>query len=325
MNQRKLKERKIMRYKKFGKTGLEVSQICLGTWGIGGAGWDAYSDEERMDAIKAALDCGINFIDTAAAYNAGKAEQYIGETLHHLGARKDVVIATKCGNKYVDGKYIRCGSESLIRRQCEESLKNLQTDYIDLYLVHWLDPNVSMEETIGTVAQLKKEGKILHAGVSNFTKEQIEEASKYCEIEAYQPQYSMLDGDNEETIRWAADRGMGVMTYGTLGGGILTGSYRKIQTFGETDNRNRFYPYFREPLFSKVMELLKVMDAIAAERNVPLAQIAVNWTLQQEFISSCITGAQSRRKVEENCAGLNWNLMDEEIICLNKAIKCYRQ
>ena len=278
-----------------------------------------------MDAIKAALDCGINFIDTAPAYNAGKAEQYIGETLHHLGARKDVVIATKCGNKYVDGKYIRCGSESLIRRQCEESLKNLQTDYIDLYLVHWPDPNVSMEETIGTVAQLKKEGKILHAGVSNFTKEQIEEASKYCEIEAYQPQYSMLDGDNEETIRWAADRGMGVMTYGTLGGGILTGSYRKIQTFGETDNRNRFYPYFREPLFSKVMELLKVMDAIAAERNVPLAQIAVNWTLQQEFISSCITGAQSRRKVEENCAGLNWNLMDEEIICLNKAIKCYRQ
>ena len=86
MNQRKLKERKIMRYKKFGKTGLEVSQICLGTWGIGGAGWDAYSDEERMDAIKAALDCGINFIDTAPAYNAGKAEQYIGETLHHLGA-----------------------------------------------------------------------------------------------------------------------------------------------------------------------------------------------------------------------------------------------
>ena len=278
-----------------------------------------------MDAIKAALDCGINFIDTAPAYNAGKAEQYIGETLDQLGARKDVVIATKCGNKYVDGKYIRCGSESLIRRQCEESLKNLQTDYIDLYLVHWPDPNVSMEETIGTVAQLKKEGKILHAGVSNFTKEQIEEASKYCEIEAYQPQYSMLDGDNEETIRWAADRGMGVMTYGTLGGGILTGSYRKIQTFGETDNRNRFYPYFREPLFSKVMELLKVMDAIAAERNVPLAQIAVNWTLQQEFISSCITGAQSRRKVEENCAGLNWNLMDEEIICLNKAIKCYRQ
>ena len=116
-----------MRYKKFGKTGLEVSEICLGTWGIGGAGWDAHSDEERMDAIKAALDCGINFIDTAPAYNAGRAEQYIGETLHCLGARKHVILTTKCGNKYVDGKYIRCGSEALIRRQCEESLRNLQT------------------------------------------------------------------------------------------------------------------------------------------------------------------------------------------------------
>ena len=170
---------------------------------------DAHSDEERMDAIKAALDCGINFIDTAPAYNAGRAEQYIGETLHCLGARKHVILTTKCGNKYVDGKYIRCGSEALIRRQCEESLRNLQTDYIDLYLVHWPDPNVSMEETIGAVAQLKKEGKILHAGVSNFTKEQIEEAGKYCEIEAYQPQYSMLDGDNEAVIRWAAAQGMG--------------------------------------------------------------------------------------------------------------------
>lgn len=145
-----------MRYKKFGKTGLEVSEICLGTWGIGGAGWDAHSDEERMDAIKAALDCGINFIDTAPAYNAGRAEQYIGETLHCLGARKHVILTTKCGNKYVDGKYIRCGSEALIRRQCEESLRNLQTDYIDLYLVHWPDPNVSMEETIGAVAQSRK-------------------------------------------------------------------------------------------------------------------------------------------------------------------------
>lgn len=268
-----------MRYKKFGKTGLEVSEICLGTWGIGGAGWDAHSDEERMDAIKAALDCGINFIDTAPAYNAGRAEQYIGETLHCLGARKHVILTTKCGNKYVDGKYIRCGSEALIRRQCEESLRNLQTDYIDLYLVHWPDPNVSMEETIGAVAQLKKEGKILHAGVSNFTKEQIEEAGKYCEIEAYQPQYSMLDGDNEAVIRWAAAQDMGIMSYGTFGGGILTGTYREVRTFGETDNRNRFYPYFREPLFSKVMELLEVMDAIAAERGVPLAQIAVNWTL----------------------------------------------
>ena len=99
MNQRKLKERKIMRYKKFGKTGLEVSQICLGTWGIGGAGWDSYSDESRMDAIKAAVDCGINFIDTAPAYNGGRAEQYIGEVVHKLGVRKEAMMRCSCWNR----------------------------------------------------------------------------------------------------------------------------------------------------------------------------------------------------------------------------------
>ena len=167
-----------MKYTKFGKTGIEVSKMCLGTWGIGGAGWDNYSDESRMDAIKAALDCGINFIDTAPAYNAGKAEQYVGETLHKLGARKEVVISTKCGNEFIDGKYVRCGSADKILRECDESLQNLKTDYIDVYLVHWPDPNVAMEETMDALNQLKKQGKILHAGVSNFTKEQMEEAKR---------------------------------------------------------------------------------------------------------------------------------------------------
>lgn len=312
-----------MKYTKFGKTGIEVSKMCLGTWGIGGAGWDNYSDESRMDAIKAALDCGINFIDTAPAYNAGKAEQYVGETLHKLGARKEVVISTKCGNEFIDGKYVRCGSVDKILRECDESLQNLKTDYIDVYLVHWPDPNVPMEETMDALNQLKKQGKILHAGVSNFTKEQMEEANKYCEIEAYQPQFSMVDRDNEELIRWAHAQDMGVMTYGTLGGGILTGKYRELKTYEANDNRNRFYPYFREPLFSKAMKLLSVMDKISKERNVPLAQIALNWTLKKEFISSCITGSQSRDKIEANCKVFDWELSAEEMQILDKAIEEY--
>ena len=302
-----------MQYQEFGKTGLKVSKLCLGTWGIGGAGWDSYSDESRMDAIKAALECGINFIDTAPAYNAGKAECYVGETLNKLKKRKDVVISTKCGNKFVDGKYLRCGSKESILKQCDESLKNLKTDYIDIYLVHWPDPDVELEETIDAVSTLKKEGKILHAGVSNFSKEQIEEAQKYCEIEAFQPQYSLADRKDEKLIRWAYEQGLGIMTYGTLGGGILTGNYRELRTFEQTDSRNRFYPYFKEPLFSKAMELLTVMDQIAEERNVSLAQIAEKWVLQKRFVSSCIIGAQSRARVEENCRNLQWELTDNEI------------
>lgn len=302
-----------MQYQEFGKTGLRVSKLCLGTWGIGGAGWDSYSDESRMDAIKAALECGINFIDTAPAYNAGKAECYVGETLNKLKKRKEVVISTKCGNKFVDGKYLRCGSKESILKQCDESLKNLKTDYIDIYLVHWPDPDVELEETIDAVSTLKKGGKILHAGVSNFSKEQIEEAQKYCKIEAFQPQYSLADRKDEKLIRWAYEQGLGIMTYGTLGGGILTGNYRKLRTFEQTDSRNRFYPYFKEPLFSKAMELLTIMDQIAEERNVSLAQIAEKWVIQKRFVSSCIIGAQSRARVEENCRNLQWELTDNEI------------
>lgn len=302
-----------MQYQEFGKTGLRVSKLCLGTWGIGGAGWDSYSDESRMDAIKAALECGINFIDTAPAYNAGKAECYVGETLNKLKKRREVVISTKCGNKFVDGKYLRCGSKESILKQCDESLKNLKTDYIDIYLVHWPDPDVELEETIDAVSTLKKEGKILHAGVSNFSKEQIEEAQKYCKIEAFQPQYSLADRKDEKLIRWAYEQGLGIMTYGTLGGGILTGNYRKLRTFEQTDSRNRFYPYFKEPLFSKAMELLTIMDQIAEERNVSLTQIAEKWVIQKRFVSSCIIGAQSRARVEENCRNLQWELTDNEI------------
>ena len=302
-----------MQYQEFGKTGLRVSKLCLGTWGSGGAGWDSYSDESRMDAIKAALECGINFIDTAPAYNAGKAECYVGETLSKLKKRREVVISTKCGNKFVDGKYLRCGSKESILKQCDESLKNLKTDYIDIYLVHWPDPDVELEETIDAVSTLKKEGKILHAGVSNFSKEQIEEAQKYCKIEAFQPQYSLADRKDEKLIRWAHEQGLGIMTYGTLGGGILTGNYRKLRTFEQTDSRNRFYPYFKEPLFSKAMELLTIMDQIVEERNVSLAQIAEKWVIQKRFVSSCIIGAQSRARVEENCRNLQWELTDNEI------------
>ena len=302
-----------MQYQEFGKTGLRVSKLCLGTWGIGGAGWDSYSDESRMDAIKAALECGINFIDTAPAYNAGKAECYVGETFSKLKKRREVVISTKCGNKFVDGKYLRCGSKESILKQCDESLKNLKTDYIDIYLVHWPDPDVELEETIDAVSTLKKEGKILHAGVSNFSKEQIEEAQKYCKIEAFQPQYSLADRKDEKLIRWAHEQGLGIMTYGTLGGGTLTGNYRKLRTFEQTDSRNRFYPYFKEPLFSKAMELLTIMDQIAEERNVSLAQIAEKWVIQKRFVSSCIIGTQSRARVEENCRNLQWELTDNEI------------
>lgn len=312
-----------MRYKEFGKTGMQVSEMCLGTWGIGGSGWDSYSDETRLDALCAAFENGVNFVDTAPAYNAGEAERYVGRALKKMGNRKDIIISTKCGNEFIDGKYVRCGSADRIYRQCEMSLKNLQTDYIDLYLIHWPDPKVSLTETMGALSDLKKQGKILHIGVSNLSKEQILEVQQCDDIEAFQPQYSMVCREKEELIRWAADQGMGVMTYGSLGAGILTGAIRELKEYDPEDNRRRFYKFYQEPMFSQVMKVLTVMDEIAAERHVPLAQIALNWCAQKSFVSSCIVGAQTRKKVEENCAAYSWKLTQEEIQKLDGALDRY--
>ena len=311
-----------MRYKEFGKTGLKVSEMTLGTWGMGGVGWDENPKEVRQDAIRGAVEAGVTFFDTAPAYNAGEAERCLGEALEKMGVRKDVILSTKCGNVFVDGvTYRRDGSAAGVRRQCEDSLRNLRTDYIDLMLVHWPDPNVPFAETMGELSRLKQEGKILHVGVSNFSQAQMEEAGQYCEIEACQPHYSMVHREDEALIRWAAEQGMGVMTYGSLGGGILTGRFRTLTTFAASDSRNRFYKHFQEPMFSQVMELLKVLDRFSEEHDrVPLAQIALNWCAQKDFVSTCIVGAQRRERVLQNAAAFDWSLTEGEMAALDQAI-----
>ena len=313
-----------MRYTQFGNTNMLVSEIALGTWGIGGAGWDSNSEETRLDAIRSALESGINFIDTAPAYNGGVAEEYVGRVVQDMGIRQKVFLVTKCGTEFIDGKYVRSCAHDTILRECEESLRNLQTDYIDVYLIHWPDANVPIAETMDALNTLKQQGKILHIGVSNFSREQILEAGRYGRIEAYQPQYSMVFRSNEEQMKWAAAQGMGVMTYGSLGAGILTGAFRQLTTFAETDNRNRFYKHFQEPMFTKVMKVVDVMDQVSAGRNgVPLAQIAINWAVQKAYVSSSIVGAQTRAKIEENCAGFSWTLTDAEMKTLDQAIHQY--
>ena len=311
-----------MRYKRFGITEMNVSVMTLGTWGMGGVGWDTYDEETREDAVKAAVDAGINFIDTAPAYNAGESERFLGRTIKKLGVRDRLMISTKCGNRFVDGMvYKRDGSYDFILSQCEDSLRNLQTDHIDLMLIHWPDPDTPFAETMDALNRLKKEGKILHIGVSNFSVEQMKEAGQFGEIEAYQPHYSMVNRDAEDIIRWAHGQDMGIMTYGSLGGGILTGVYREVREFAPVDSRNRFYKHFKEPMFSKIMKLLETMDGVSEKRNkVPLSQIALNWSAQKEFISTCIVGAQTRRKIEENAAAFDWTLTQEEIDILDEAV-----
>ncbi len=307
---------------RFGRTEMMVTPITLGTWGIGGAGWDPNSDETRLDAIAAAVECGINFIDTAPAYNAGAAERYIGKALEDMGkdVRDHIFIATKCANAFIDGQYVRSGRGDLILQQCEESLQNLRTDYIDLMIVHWPDPVVPYEETFGALNRLKEKGCVRHIGVSNFNLEQLQRAMQCADVEALQLQFSMVNQDNMEVLRWAHDHDLGVMTYGSLGGGILTGRYRTLKTYETMDNRNRFYPYFREPLFSKVMDLLEDMQPVADRHRVTLAQVAINWSRQKSFVDTSIFGAQTRERILSNVSCLDWSLTEEEMQALDRAV-----
>ena len=171
--------------------------------------------------------------------------------------------------------------------------------------------------------ELKKQGKIGHISVSNFTKEEILEAEKYGKIEAVQMCYNMCDRSNEEFLKWAHSRGMGTMTYSSLASGVLTGQYRSLPNFAPDDARVAFFPYFREPMFSKVMKLLKELDVIAEKRGAALAQIAVNWNTQRDFVDTSLCGSRNTREANENCGGFDWTLTDEEMKTINKAIETY--
>lgn len=310
-----------MRYKTFGKTGLEVSELCLGTWGIGGAGWDQNPEETKMDAIRASFEQGVNIFDTAPAYNAGAAERILGETLEKMGVRKDVILSTKCGNDFVNGQYVHCGKRDHILAQCDASLRNLRTDYIDLYILHWPQDDATPEETLGAMMELKKAGKVRFLGLSNHSVAQMEEAAKYADIDFIQVQYSMLEREREVEMRYAEAHGMATMGYGVLGGGLLTGRYRELRTYETMDSRNRFYKFFREPGWSKAQKLLGVMDEISAARGgVPLSEIAVNWALQKSFLTTALFGTQHRACAIENCHALDWTLSDAEVAKLDQAL-----
>ena len=284
------------------------------TWymGIGGAGWGNIDYKHCEEAVLTMVDEGVNLIDTAPAYNDGVAEAFLGKILKNK--RDNIFYVTKTGTQYKNGIYNTDNSSESIRKQCEESLKYLNTDYIDVYLVHWPDKKVPMEETFTELNKLKSEGKIRHIGVSNFSIDQIKEASQFSYIDVIQDQYSMVYRKNENRIIKAHQDGMGVMTYGSLGAGILSGKYRKLPVFEKGDMRTNFYNFFEEPQFTKIQELLGKMDTISKGRNnIPISQIALNWNICKPYVDTAIVGVRTIAHALENCNAVKWELTDEEM------------
>lgn len=308
-----------MRYKDFGTTGLKVSAISVGTWGIGGRGWGGSDRETSVRALRAMFEEGVNLVDTAPAYNRGRAEEITGEAVK--GIRDQIIITTKCGmNIDKPGWAVKTATREEVIRGCEGSLKRMGLDYVDVLLLHWPDEKTPLQESIEAMAQLKKDGKIRFIGVSNLNAAQMEEVRGYADVVVTQLPLSMVDRKADESLKWAGGQGMATMTYGSLGGGILTGAIRQLVEFDEDDVRGRFYPFFREPQFSKVMELVRSMDKIAAERGVPVSQIATNWVVQKDYIDTALIGVRTVEHAKDNSAAMKWELTGEEIAFLDSEI-----
>jgi len=302
-----------MKYRKLGNSGIDVSVIGQGTWQMGNDFFGNIDEAEAVRAIHASLESGVNFIDTAAGYgNDGESEKIVGRAVSDR--RDKVIIATKLGVLRVHGNYVKCLDPNVMRLELETSLKRLGTDYIDLYYIHWPDYNNSLEVALQTMVDMKKEGKIRAIGVSNFSQEQIKLAIEIADIAAVQPQLSMLNRSSIEdnVIPYCYEKNVGVVSYGSLGGGILAGRAEALAVSGN-ELRGSFYGYYAEPMLSKCRELLVCLGKIADNRGVSIAELSINWVLAQKGVTSALIGASTAKKAEQNAKASLWELTAEEI------------
>ena len=310
-----------MEYRKVGNSELKVSSIALGSWVFGGDDtWGTVDDYESIKVIEEAVEKGISIIDTAPVYGDGHAEEVIGKFLKNRP--KDVLVATKCGLEK-KGHSIRPNlSENFIKEEIENSLHRLKVDTIDLYQCHWPDPVTAPEETFNTLNRLVQEGKIKYIGVSNFGKKQLEEALKFSNIVSNQMRYSIFDREIEEDlIPLCKDRNISILSYGSLGGGILTGKYKEPPVFGKGDVRSFFYKFYREPFWSKGNEMVALLSDVADEYEVPVSAVAINWVRGNAQVAMCIVGSRTYQQLDDNIAASGWQLDEKDMKRINDKYK----
>jgi aryl-alcohol dehydrogenase-like predicted oxidoreductase len=308
-----------MQTRKLGDTDLHLTTVGLGTWAIGGGGW-AYGwgpqdDAESVAAIRRALDLGINWIDTAAVYGLGHSEEIIGQAL--AGQRDEVTIATKCGLVWDEGSttpYGRLKAES-VRREAEASLRRLKVDVIDLYQIHWPNPDEDIEEAWGVIADLIREGKVRYGGVSNFSVEQLKRVQAIHPVASLQPPYSMLQrGIEEELLAYCAANDIGGIAYSPMQAGLLTGKFTKerVANLPDDDWRKRD-PHFREPELSANLALVEKLRPIAERNGRTVAQLAIAWVLRRSEVTAAIVGARRPSQIEETAPAGDWVLSEEDV------------
>lgn len=301
-----------MKYKKIPNTDLNVSVISLGTWVFSGDVWGRVSEKECIDAVSAAIECGINLIDTAPIYGYGKAEEIVGEAIN--GKRDKVIIATKCGLIKKGLGITNNLKPDSIRKELDESLKRLKTDYIDICQCHWPDSDTPIEETLAEMTRLKNEGKIKYIGLSNYDIGLLKQATSLADITTLQSHYSLLERSIEkEILPYCIEKNIGILTYGSLGGGILSGKYQTQPSFNSSDARSFFYKFYKGDEFKKASKIVNVLKDISEKTKRPMSQIALNWIWQKEGIITAIAGCRNAQQAKLNALSTEWELSDEYI------------
>ncbi len=324
-----------MEYRKLGNGDLEVSSVCFGAWAVGGWMWGGSERNDAIAAIKKAYDLGVTTIDTAPVYGMGVSEEIVGEVIKNL-SRDKVQILTKYGmrwdlakgdfvfkSKNNDGLdidiYKYAGKESIIK-ECEDSLRRLGTDYIDLYQIHWPDITTPIQESMEAVARLIEQGKVRYAGVSNYNVEQLKEAGKYVNIVSNQVPYSMLLRDIEtEMVPYCLENNISIIAYSPLQRGLLTGKMKPGYTFQPGDHRAGMY-FFTDENIEKTNLFIDKIRPLAAEKNATLAQLVLRWTIDMPGITIALAGARNEKQSVENAQASSLSLSSEEISFINKEL-----
>jgi aryl-alcohol dehydrogenase-like predicted oxidoreductase len=303
--------------RKLGNSDLEITPIGVGAWAIGGGDWQFswgnQDDNDSISAIRAAVDAGINWIDTAAIYGLGHSEEVVGQALK--GVAKKPYIFTKCERRWDNERKIFPSLKAdSIRKECEDSLRRLKVDKIDLYQVHWPDPDQDIEEGWTEMARLKEEGKVRWIGVSNFGVEQMKRAQKIAPITSLQPPYSLLVRKAEpEILPFARQNNIGVIVYSPMRAGLLSGKMTKerAQNLEKDDWRTRDKD-FQEPQLSKNLELVEVLRKIGQRHGRTPGEVAIAWTLHNPAVTAAIVGLRRADQVQGTIGALEFRLSQEE-------------
>ena len=325
-----------MEYRKLGNTDLKISAITFGAWAAGGWMWGGSDSNHAIKAIRDAYENGVTSIDTAPIYGMGASEKIVGEAIKDI-PRDKVQLLTKFGmrwdldkgefyfqSKDNDGKevdiYKYAGKES-VKKEVENSLKRLGTDYIDLYQIHWPDVTTPIQETFEAVAELIQEGKVRHAGVCNYSVEQMKEAEKYVNVVSNQVPFSMVNRDIEkEIVPFCRENGKSILAYSPMERGLLTGKMKRGQEFDKGDHRAD-NPYFTDESISKTNAFLEKIRPLAKEKNATLAQLVLKWTIERPGITIALAGARNSEQSVQNAAAADVALSSKDIDFINAELE----